>query len=198
MWNETKADECVLFLFRLTLADWKSGWIADKGIKTERWETKTLKWEARVPAAAPKMIDFFNIPPLCRKSANAPPVFPDYSQWKNKTEISTHMDVELHILPLAETSKFVTLGWGEREKVDLVICLQIVQWSHPPTPLSHLSMNFWKIFPLKLSQISTMYGCMGTDTQTADQAICPKTMWFAKRCEYMLLGTKGMIELELH
>lgn len=72
------------------------------------------------------------------------------------------MDVELHILPLAETSKFVTGG----KDVDLVIRLQTVptKSSHPPTPLSHLSMNFWKIFPLKLSQISTMYGCKGTDT----------------------------------
>lgn len=73
------------------------------------------------------------------------------------------MDVELHILPLAETCKFVTLEGGN---VDLVICLQksSAQSSHPPTPLSHLSMNFWKILPLKLSQISTMYGCMGADT----------------------------------
>lgn len=83
------------------------------------------------------------------------------------------MDVKLHILPLAETSKFVTVGWEERGNGDLVICLQTVQLSAPtlqPLSMSHLSMNFWKILPLKLSQISTMYGCMGTDTQTTDQA----------------------------
>lgn len=34
----------------------------------------------------------------------------------------------------------------------------------PPPPPTHLSMNFWKIFPLKLSQISTMYGCKGGET----------------------------------
>lgn len=47
------------------------------------------------------------------------------------TQMRTHMDVELHILPLAETSKFVTVGWEERENGDLVICLQTVQLSAP-------------------------------------------------------------------
>lgn len=69
----------------------------------------------------------------------------------------THMDVELHILPLAETSEFVTLGVGERKNVDLVMFAKVFNsCSRPPAPMSHLSMNFWKILPLKLSQISTM------------------------------------------
>lgn len=131
-----------------------------------------MKWDARVPAAAPKMIDSFNILVLFRTSLNT-----DYSQWtdtRTHTEMCTHMDVELHILPLAETSKFVTLGWGwglgeGKCGFSNVFANCSSQRSHPPTPLSHLSMNFWKILPLKLSQISTMYGCTGTDTQTADQ-----------------------------
>lgn len=81
----------------------------------------------------------------------------------------THMDVELHVLPLAKTSKFVTEGKKTDNKM-WVCCMlwnSSIQWPnvhphpHPPPPRSHLSMNFWKIFPLKLSQISTMYGCRG-------------------------------------
>jgi len=38
-----------------------------------------------------------------------------------------------------------------------------------PSAPPHLSMNFWKIFPLKLSQISTMYGCRGTNTNSRNK-----------------------------
>lgn len=88
-------------------------------------------------------------------------------------EPDTYMDVELHILPLAEASEFVTkeLG-GKRRRMSKTQTL-VDEWfpvtsrNHP----SHLSMNFWKIFPLKLSQISTMYGCSGTKTQSHSEQV---------------------------
>lgn len=85
------------------------------------------------------------------------------------------MDVELYILPLAEASEFVTeeLG-GKKERKTLqtqalrdvwFLFKKKIKKIKKKNQPSHLSMNFWKIFPLKLSQISTMYGCGGTETQ---------------------------------
>lgn len=88
------------------------------------------------------------------------------------------MDVELYILPLAEASEFVTeeLGGKKERKTLQTQALRDVWFLFTSeeefyfikfflNQPSHLSMNFWKIFPLKLSQISTMYGCGGTETQ---------------------------------
>lgn len=80
------------------------------------------------------------------------------------------MDVEFHVLPLAKTSKFVTEENKKRgQSVNILhVGEQMLKVIHPPpSPLTHLSMNFWKIFPLKLSQISTMYGCRETDTNSS-------------------------------
>lgn len=70
------------------------------------------------------------------------------------------MDVKLHVLPLAKPSKFVAEGVGQ-DKRTWVHCHTLNKQREFPvlTSASHLSMNFWKIVPLRLSHISTMYGC---------------------------------------
>lgn len=130
-------------------------------------------------------------PMRCRSVPWALSVETHISLWTIKTW--THMDVELHILPLAETSKFVT--GGKRCGFSNTFAHCSTQSSHPPTPLSHLSMNFWKIFPLKLSQISTMYGCEGTDinSRSSQGFFFSKTMWFGSWCEYVLCSWIGWL-----
>lgn len=125
-----------------------------------------------MPAAAPKMIDFFNIPALCRTSPNVPPVFPDHSQWKHTQKCVLTWMLSSTFFHWQKRVNLSLWGGGGEGKCGFSNTFAdcSTECSHPPTLLSHLSMNFWKILPLKLSQISTMYGCRGTDTQTADQA----------------------------
>lgn len=160
-----------------------------------------LKWEARVPAAAPEMIDFFNIPVWCSASPKAPPVFPNHSQWK-------HTRICVLTWMLSSTffhwQKRVNLSLDaveERENVDLVICLQKRSTRAPILQLRCLTSR-WTSGRSCPSSCHRSPLCKASWGQTHKQPIRPssspknhvigQTMWKYLFC------TNRAIELELH
>lgn len=79
-----------------------------------------------MPAAAPEMIDFFNIPLLCRTSPKAPPGFPNYSQWKHTQKCLLTWMLSSTFFHWQKRVNLSLWGGGRGKNVDLVICLQTV------------------------------------------------------------------------